>query len=168
LAVTSPPSVNAVDYPQAHQLEIYWLGIERTSLAPLKRLHIGTETVWQSEYHYLHRTGFRDLDDLLKRIFDKDPKRSYILYKFLMDMRQNLLEVRRVLKPSRRYVIVLGDTRIRGAAVQTWKYLSEIAQQVGYTAEHTFGTEVLSRDEGHSRRRKSGIERVLVLRNVKD
>lgn len=28
LAVTSPPYVNAVDYPRTHQLEMYWLGLE--------------------------------------------------------------------------------------------------------------------------------------------
>jgi len=28
LAITSPPYVNAVDYPRTHQLEMYWLGIE--------------------------------------------------------------------------------------------------------------------------------------------
>lgn len=165
-ALTSPPCINAVDYPQTHQLEIYWLGIERASLAPLKRLHIGTETVWQSEYHYLHRTGFPDVDDLLSRIFDKDPRRSYILYKFLMDMRENLLEVQRVLKPSARYVIVLGDTRIRGFVVQPWKYLREIARQVGYSVEFTFGLDVPQPSvRGSRRRRRNTVEHVLVLRN---
>ena len=32
LAVTSPPYVNAVDYPRTHQLEMYWLGFAQDSL----------------------------------------------------------------------------------------------------------------------------------------
>jgi DNA modification methylase len=36
-AITSPPYVNAVDYPRTHQLEIYWLEIENGSLTPLKK-----------------------------------------------------------------------------------------------------------------------------------
>ena len=37
LVLTSPPYVNAVDYPRTHQLEMYWLGFPQESLLALKK-----------------------------------------------------------------------------------------------------------------------------------
>ena len=45
LAITSPPYVNAVDYPRTHQLEMYWLGFAQDSLTVLKKQNVGTESV---------------------------------------------------------------------------------------------------------------------------
>lgn len=143
LAITSPPYVNAVDYPRTHQLEMYWLGIANGSLLPLKRLHVGTESVLRNEYKHLHKTGLIDIDRILGAIYEKDPRRSYILYKYLMDMQENLVEVRRVLKPGGRYVIAIGNNRIRGHLVETWKYLLEIAQRVGFHVDCYFASEII-------------------------
>ena len=57
LAVTSPPYLNAVDYPRTHQLEMYWLGLATGSLQPLKREHVGTEAVLSRDYARLHHLG---------------------------------------------------------------------------------------------------------------
>ena len=45
LALTSPPYLNAVDYPRTHQLEIYWLNFASGSLKSLKSKHVGSEIV---------------------------------------------------------------------------------------------------------------------------
>lgn len=143
LAITSPPYVNAVDYPRTHQLEIYWLGIEAGSLTPLKRLHVGTESVSHSEYQHLHKIGFKDADNILSKIYQKDPRRSYILYKYLVDMQENLIEVKRVLKPGGKYVIVIGNNKIRGQLVESWKYLMEIAKRIGFKIDCYFASEII-------------------------
>lgn len=143
LAVTSPPYVNAVDYPRTHQLEMYWLDLENGSLSPLKRLHVGTETVSHSEYQHLHKIGLKDVDELLARIYEKDPRRSYILYKYLLDMQENLIEVKRVLKPGGKYVIVVGNNKMRGYFVESWKYLMEVAEKVGFKIHLFFASEII-------------------------
>lgn len=143
LAVTSPPYVNAVDYPRTHQLEIYWLDIEKGSLTPLKRLHVGTESVLHIEYKQLHKTGFEDTDKILKQLYEKDPRRSYILYKFLIDMQNNLCEVKRVLKPGGRYVVVLGNNKMRGILIESWKYLMEMGEEIGFRIENYFASEII-------------------------
>jgi len=164
LAITSPPYVNAVDYPRAHQLEMYWLGMERGSLASLKRLHIGTETVSHSEYKYLGKIGFKDIDGLLKKIYEKDPRRSFILYKYLADMQENLIEVKRVLKPLARYVIVVGNNKMRGHLVETWKYLTEIAEKIGFKLECQFASEIIRHFIKVPREERIETDWVLVLR----
>ena len=68
LAVTSPPYINAVDYPRTHQLEMSWLELWPDGpMANLKRHHIGTEVVRAKEYADLRQTGIVDLDALLDR-----------------------------------------------------------------------------------------------------
>jgi DNA modification methylase len=143
LAITSPPYVNAVDYPRTHQLEIYWLGIENGSLTPLKKLHVGTESVQHGEYKNLHKIGFKNIDGVLKELYGKDQRRSYILYKFLIDMQNNLSEVKRVLRPSGRYVVVIGNNKMRGILIESWRYLMEMGQEIGFEIENYFASEII-------------------------
>jgi DNA modification methylase len=114
LALTSPPYVNAVDYPRTHQLEMYWLGLASGSLSELKKQHVGTEAVKSQDYKILHKIGSKEADTIIERIYQKDQRRAYIAYKYLFDMSANLSEVYRVLKQNGRYVIVVGNNNIRG------------------------------------------------------
>ena len=106
-ALTSPPYLNAVDYPRTHQLEMYWLGLATGSLQPLKRLHVGTEAVFCNEYESLHKTGVSSADRAIKRIYKIDPRRAFIGTKYLNDMVKNLEETYRVLKKGGAYVMVM-------------------------------------------------------------
>ena len=96
LAVTSPPYINAVDYPRTHQLEIYWLGFENGSLASLKKEHVGTESVYSTEYKKLHQIGIKEADKKISSVFRHDPRRAFIAFKYFEDMEKNLEEVHRV------------------------------------------------------------------------
>ncbi len=163
LAITSPPYVNAVDYPRTHQLEIYWLGLENGSLVSLKKQHVGTEVVSNSEYKHLHKIGIKDADKLLAKIYEKDQRRSYILYKFLIDMQENLIEVRRVLKPGGKYVIVIGNNKIRGYLVESWKYLMEMAERVGFKVHLYFASEIIKHFIKVPREERINTDWVIVL-----
>jgi DNA modification methylase len=143
LAVTSPPYCNAVDYPRTHQLEMYWLGIARGHLAPLKRVHVGTEVVSSREYSELHVTGIPEADDAIGRIFEKDPRRAYILYRYLVDMEANLGEVHRVLRPGARYCIAVGNNLMRGVEVESWRYIARLGERSGYELETHFSSEII-------------------------
>ncbi len=145
LAVTSPPYINAVDYPRTHQLEMYWLGLlEDGPLSHVKREYIGTETVYKDEYSTLKTSGYETLDPILERIFNVDPRRSFIVYKFFKDMEQQLSEMFRILKPEARYCIAIGNNLIRGVEVQSNKILSDIATSaIGFELERTFFSKLI-------------------------
>ena len=163
LAVTSPPYANAVDYPRTHQLELYWLGFANGSLTPLKKKHVGTESVSVNDYQVPHKTGISCADATISRIFDKDPRRAFIAYKYLEDMRSNLVEVYRVLKKGRRYVIVVGNNRIRGEVFQSWRYIMEIAEEVGFSVECHFGSEIINHFIKVPREERINTDWVIVL-----
>ncbi len=164
LALTSPPYVNAVDYPRTHQLEIYWLGFESGSLQPLKKRHVGTEVVRAKDYSELHKTGCKEADEAIAEIYATDPRRAYIATKYMWDMFANLKEVYRVLRPGAAYVLVVGNNLIRGVKFETWRYLCSEAPQMGYEIECHFISAVINHFIKVPRKERINDDYVLVLR----
>ena len=145
LIITSPPYINAVDYPRTHQLEMYWLGLLGDGpLSRLKRTYIGTETVYKEEYEHLKTTGYKTLDPILEEIYEKDSRRSFIVFKFFEDMKSQLEEMYRILKPGGRYCIAIGSNQIRGVEVCSDRILAEIATSgIGFEMEKTFFSKLI-------------------------
>ncbi len=166
LAVTSPPYINAVDYPRTHQLEMYWLGLLGDGpLSQVKREYIGTETVYKKEYAALKSSGYESLDPILEKIFESDPRRSFIVFKFFEDMKDQLAEMYRVLKPGGRYCIAIGNNIIRGVEVHSDKILSEIAvASIGFELELSFFSKLIRHFIRIPRPERMLGEWILVLR----
>jgi len=164
LAVTSPPYVNAVDYPRTHQLEMYWLGLANGSLSKLKELYVGTEVVKAIDYKQLHRIGDLEADNKIEKIFKFDKRRAYIAYKYLYDMKLNMKEVYRTLKPGGRYVIVVGNNKIKGELFETWKYLMNISDSIGFKVECYFGSEIIKHFIKIPREERINTEWIIVLK----
>jgi hypothetical protein len=145
LAVTSPPYINAVDYPRTHQLEMYWLRLLGDGpLSHVKRKYIGTETVYKDEYETQRTSGYETLDPILENIFNSDPRRSYIVFRFFEDMKKQLTEIFRILKPGSRYCLAIGSNLIRGVEVRSDQILSEIAMtDIGFDLERTFFSKLI-------------------------
>ena len=164
LAVTSPPYVNAVDYPRTHQLEMYWLGFAQDSLTALKKQNVGTESVSASHYKDRHEIGVLEADRVMANIFEIDPRRAFIAFKYLADMRKNLDEVYKVLRAGGRYVIVVGNNRIRGQLFENWKYLMPIAEDIGFKVETYFGSEIIKHFIKVPRGERINTDWILVLK----
>jgi len=164
LAVTSPPYVNAVDYPRTHQLEMYWLGLANGSLSKLKELHVGTEVVKAIDYKQLHRIGDLEADNKIEKIFKLDQRRAYIAYKYLYDMKLNMKEVYRTLKSGGRYVIVVGNNKIKGELFETWKYLMNISDSIGFKVECYFGSEIIKHFIKVPREERINTDWIIVLK----
>ena len=164
LAVTSPPYVNAVDYPRTHQLEMYWLGFAQDSLTPLKKQNVGTESVSASHYKVRHEIGVPEADRVMANIFENDPRRAFIAFKYLDDMRKNLIEVYKALREGGRYIIVVGNNRIRGQLFENWKYLMPIAEDIGFEIETYFGSEIIKHFIKVPRGERINTDWILVLK----
>ena len=166
LALTSPPYLNAVDYPRAHQLELYWLGFVNGSLRDLKSEHVGTEVVSAKEYKSLHLTGIDSADAVIRSVYDIEPRRAYIAYKFIQDMTLNLREVHRVLKRGGRYVVVIGSNLVRGHVFESWRYLQDAAPRLGYKIDTWFVSEIINHFIIVPRAERIEDDYVLVLEKV--
>lgn len=164
LALTSPPYLNAVDYPRTHQLELYWLGLANGSLRDLKAQHVGTEVVSSQDYTKLHKTGCDLADKTIAKIYKKDKRRAFIATKYINDMRDNLKEVYRVIKPNASYVIVVGSNLVRGIEFETWRYLEAIAPEIGYKVECHFVSAIINHFIRVPRKERINDDHILVLK----
>ena len=166
LAVTSPPYINAVDYPRTHQLEMYWLGLlDDGPLSKVKRKYIGTETVYKDEYKDLQVSGYETLDPVLEKIYKLDPRRSYIAYKFFDDMKDHMQEMIRILKPGSRYCVAIGNNLMRGVRVKSHEILAEIAESsVGFELEKQFFSKLIRHFIRIPRKERMQGEWVLIFR----
>ncbi|MFW9919567.1 MAG: DNA methyltransferase [Candidatus Thorarchaeota archaeon] len=166
LAITSPPYINAVDYPRTHQLEMYWLDlINDAPLSEMKRKYIGTETVYKEEYSARQISNYHTLDSILERIFELDPRRSFIVYKFFEDMKAQLAETYRVLVPGGHYCLAVGSNLIRGVLVESHKILAEIASsdEIGFKLERSFFSGLIRHFIRIPRKERMHGEWVLIL-----
>ena len=164
LVLTSPPYANAVDYPRTHQLELYWLGFADGTLTPLKKKHVGTESVSSQDYRTRHQIGVEEADSVIEKIFEQDPRRAYIAFKYLDDMQKNLSEVYSVLRNGGRYIIVVGNNRMRGQLFESWKYLMTLAKNIGFNIENYFGSEIIKHFIKVPREERINTDWILVLR----
>lgn len=168
LAVTSPPYVNAVDYPRTHQLEMYWLGLvnPKQRLSKMKRKYIGTETIYRNEYKELKKSGYATLDKVLKDIYEKDPRRSFIVFKFYQDMKENLIEMERILRAGSKYCVVIGNNSIRGITVPNHRIIMEIAQDIDckFTVENYFFSGLINHFIKIPRNERMSGDWVIILR----
>lgn len=163
LAVTSPPYINALDYARTHKLEYYWLEYFKGSLVELKKDFVGTEQVYAAQYKKFHELGIEELDNLMEQIYEKDPKRAYIVYKYYIDMEQNLKEIYRVLEDKGKYVIFIGNNQIRGFTIENYKFLKIIAKRVGFKLYNYFKSGIINHYIPFDRAEKIDKDHVLVL-----
>jgi predicted methyltransferase len=122
---------------------MYWLGLANGSLTPMKKEHVGTESVSADDYKILHKINIEEADIVIENIFKNDPRRSFIAYKYLIDMEENLREVHRVLKKKSKYAIVVGNNKIRGYNFESWKYLMKLSERIGFKVDNYFGSEII-------------------------
>lgn len=148
LIVTSPPYINAMNYPMYHRYELLLLGlINPKSYISHQADYIGTERVYAKDYKNFEpivseNSNFDDLNLRLKEIHSKEPKRYYITKKYFEDMRVFLRGAYQVLKSSKKLIIVCGTNTIKGVAINTSYELSILAQDVGFKEITNFSYEI--------------------------
>lgn len=171
LAVTSPPYINAYDYVRILKFENMWLGLaDNKELVSLRKEYIGTEISSSFYTKYQYATQSETLCSIMPAIENVDRLRASMVGTYFEDMALNLIQVRDVLVPGGRYVIVVGDSTIRNQNVPTIKILTEIALANGYEFETVFKYVIRDRYLHMPRGNRGGIikyDNILVLQKRK-
>lgn len=128
LIVTSPPYANAIDYMRAHKFSLVWLGEKVSDLSEKRSTYIGSEKIRLHAPEHLPEKVRRVVD----RLAEKDPKKAKILGQYYLDMDRVLAEMKRVLKPGRAAIVVVGTSTMRGMDVETHFGLAELAERQGF------------------------------------
>lgn len=135
LAITSPPYINAFDYGRTMRLENLWLEtLTEEQLRMKKKDYVGTEKILAKEE--IKELSILNNSELLQNYYCEinktDSKRALIVKRFFEDMEQNLICVYRQLEYGGKYVIVIGNSTIRGINVESWKVIRDIGLKIGF------------------------------------
>lgn len=172
IAITSPPYINAFDYARVMRLENLWLGaLTEDELKKKKKKYVGTEQISISteemDLKILNESLL--LNDYYQKIYCIDKKRALIVKKFFSDMKANIQSVYDNLKSDGHYMIVIGNSTIRGVEVESWKVLLDIARNIGFEKDIQFSYVIQNPYIRIPRGKKGGkinLDQVLVLRKV--
>jgi len=127
MVITSPPYLNAIDYIRGHKLSLVWMGYSISKLRVLRGTNIGTESRAEDE-------SDQSITDIMKgmcRGSELSIRHAGMLRQYVQDTKGILSEIYRVLRPSGKAVIVVGNCNIRETFVRNSRGIELVAEQVG-------------------------------------
>lgn len=129
LIITSPPyASNAIDYMRAHKFSLVWLGYRIADLGNKRVEYIGGEMLTNITYELLPEYTSSVVADISKL----DESKGLVLHRYYSEMTRVLREMRRVLKPGKTSIIVVGNSLLRGKDTQTQHCLADIGRALGF------------------------------------
>ena len=158
LIITSPPYPGAQKYIRSSFLNIGWLGLEPSvNLRSLKTCTIGREELCQCEYSELLKTNIPKADRQLSKLFQLSRIRASIAAVYLVEMREVVAEIVRVLKPGGYLVLVAANSEICKTVFKTQDFLREICLQYGLKEQLRLIDDIQSRGLMTKRNKTAGI-----------
>jgi SAM-dependent methyltransferase len=128
--ITSPPYLNAIDYMRGHRLALIWLGYTLEELATVRSVSIGAEAALQRPTE-LVLPSFKIAGKL-------SPPKNRIIDRYRTDIYRLMIELRRVVKPGGRVLVVVGNSNIAGTLISNADINHASATQVGFTLINRF------------------------------
>ncbi len=128
LIVTSPPYANAIDYMRAHKFSLVWLGEPVNRLSHLRGKYIGAER----QDAKVAATLPDNARQVIATLAETDRQKARVLDKYLREMSAAIQEMRRVIRPGRAVIIVVGPSTMRGMRIATHECLAAIAGGIGF------------------------------------
>lgn len=130
LILTSPPYLTAQKYIRSNRLELFWLGYSEEDVNYLEKESIGSESVasnWEME-----DLGIQSVDGLVKNTMSKSTERAQNIHRYFGKMKLALKEMYRVLRPGGFAILVVGDNKVRGKHIGTYRLLCDSAMKCGF------------------------------------
>ncbi len=175
LIVTSPPYINAMNYPMNHRYESFLLSlVPPEDSIEYQTKFIGTERVYAKDYKDIKQFADdtilgRKLNEKLKTIFYNEPKRSYIVYKYFNEMSSVFDCAVKTLKRDGHFVLVAGTNKITGVDIDTSGILINLLEEKGLCREKSFKYEIVKNVLKIKRHNTSDIikyDEVAILRRL--
>lgn len=165
---TSPPYITAQKYIRTNELELFWLGFTEQEVTDLKKASIGSESV-QKDYE-ISPLGIKSIDLLLDYALPLSSERAFMVHKYFRDMVESLKEMYRLLKKEGYLILVVGDNKVLGKKVDTYRLLADAASQIGFAEIVTLKDTIRNRSMMTKRNGTGGLiknEYVVIIKKGK-
>ena len=157
LVISSPPYISAQKYVRSTRLEAYWLGCDKNEQLETNKKSIGTERVSKRYCAEMHHTGLRNLDCILRKIYEKNRERAGITSKYFVEMKTVLKKTFSILSPKGILVIVVGSNTVANYKLKTFKFLMNMCEVIGFSVERIMIDRIISRGLMTRRNKTAGM-----------
>jgi len=124
MIITSPPYASAQKYIRSSSLSLGWTNLSTIDgLSKLNNKNIGRENYKKSEIQ-IFETGIFDADNLISKIYIKNPLRATIVCNYLKEMIESLDEMIRVIKSGGYIILIVGNNKVCGFEFNTEQYIT--------------------------------------------
>lgn len=131
--ITSPPYLSAQKYVRASSLSLGWLGYaKKSNLKEFEDKLIGREHFRVAATLKIRETPLDSANNLILNVAKINRLRATICASYINEMDEAIAEMYRVLKPSGKLVIVVGDNTVCGFNFETTRFISELCIRAGF------------------------------------
>ena len=188
LIVTSPPYATALPYIDTDRLSLAFLNLlNKRQKTVVERVLIGSREIQTKVKNQLEQEFFdnyghcplpQEVKEIIKLIYDlntnsqvgfRRKNKASLLYRYFMDMRTAMLQMRRVLKKGGVCMVIIGDNVTaagdtkRQIPIRTAQYLTLVAESVGFEMEEEIPITVSRENFAHFRNAITG-NKVLIFK----
>nr|WP_320161403.1 hypothetical protein [uncultured Methanoregula sp.] len=171
LIITSPPYLTAQKYIRTSMLEIMWLeDILDEKRIDIDKHSIGTESVFFKTVCF-KELGIPEVDELIVKTKKISKQRAAEVFQYFKDMQIVFGEMYWILKKGAYAVLIVGNNKVAGEMIETYRLLQRIGEQCGFTTELILKDPIRTRGMITKRHGNGGLikdEYVLVLKKGKN
>ena len=128
LVLTSPPYLNAIDYIRCSKFSLVWMGHSVNDLGRLRGRSVGTERGW---YDGEPDQDVKDIIQDMQLRPTLSSRHNARLVRYIIDMRDAVREVARVLSRKGKAVYIVGDNTVRGTQIRNSRIIRALAELSG-------------------------------------
>jgi 16S rRNA G966 N2-methylase RsmD len=168
LVLTSPPYLTAQKYIRTQSLELLWLGmVSENEISRLEKEIIGSERVSLKERNFGDGIGVKSIDNLIRWASSISPQRAAMVFKYFFEMNKAISEIHRVLKSEAYAILVVGNNKVLGRSIETYKLLIDLAVFSGFKTKLVLKDKIRGRGMITKRHNSGGLikeEFIIVLK----
>lgn len=128
VVITSPPYLNAIDYLRGHKFSLVWMGYQVEEIRVLRSSNIGSEMAGSDNLHdEMVTLALSKMGDACS-LPERDQRQ---LARYIRDMDSVFSEMRRVLKPCGKIVMVIGNSIKKGLYLSNSEALTFLGERHG-------------------------------------